>query len=159
MDTSGFYKQDGKSLLYAPNWIQSKDYTLIAKEKDTYTYPVDGWQWFNDAAEAYAANGLPVPSAGDIAIQAQIASSADWDGLKTHLDTTGIYQQLLGVDTGLLIDASQTISLIVAGIETASNIRQLNFLYGVLAQKAPPELMESLSTAIARFNIPIDTNQ
>jgi hypothetical protein len=155
MNAAGFYKRDGNSLLFNSNWIQSKDYTLIAIEKDKYTYPIDGWQWFDNAIEAYTANGLPVPSAGDIAVQVQIASSADWNGFKEHLDASGIYQQMLGADFSLATDAFQAISFILGGIEAEDNIRQLNIFYGVLAQKAPPELMAALGEAIARFNIPI----
>jgi hypothetical protein len=157
MDTSGFYKKYGNSLSFSPSYIQSKDYTLVRAEKDTYTYPVDGWQWFDNAADAYTANGLPVPNAGDIAIQTQIASTADWEGFKKHLDTSGIYQQMLGADFSLATDAFQAISFIQGGIEVNDNIRQLNVFYQVFKQKASPELVKSLGEAIARFNIPIQT--
>jgi hypothetical protein len=155
MNTSGFYKKDNDSLLYAPNWVQSKDYTLIRNDKGKYNYPVDGWAWFDDAASAYAANGLSLPSPGDIAIQAQIASNADWEGFKSHLDTNGIYEQMLAVDFSVATDAFQAISFILGGIETGDNIRQINIFYQVFKQKSPPELIKALSDAIAQFNVPI----
>jgi hypothetical protein len=155
MDTSGFYKKDNTSLLYAPNWVQSKDYTLVRSDKDKYTYPVDGWTWFDDAASAYTANDLPIPSPGDIAVQAQIASNADWEGFKSYLDANGIYEQMLAVDFSVATDAFQAISFIMGGIETVDNIRQINIFYQVFVQKSPPELVKALSEAIARFNIPI----
>jgi hypothetical protein len=45
VDTSGFYKFDNGAWLYAPNFVYSPNYTLTKEEKDTYTYPVDGWIW------------------------------------------------------------------------------------------------------------------
>jgi hypothetical protein len=156
MNTSGFYKKDNDSLLFAPNWVQSKEYTLTRNDKDKYNYPVDGWTWFDDAASAYKANDLIVPADGDIAIQSQIASTVDWDGFKGHLDTSGIYQQMLEADFSLATDAFQAISFILGGIEVDDNIRQLNIFYGVLQQKAQPELTAALDDAIDRFNIPIN---
>jgi hypothetical protein len=156
MNTSGFYKKDGDSLLFAPNWVQSKDYTLVRSDKDKYTYPVDGWVWFDNAPEAYTANGLPIPNSGDIAIQSQIASDVDWGGFKAHLDSTGIYEQMLAVDFSVATDAFQAISFILGGIEVADNIRQINIFYQVFRQKSPPDLVKTLNEAIARFNIPIN---
>jgi hypothetical protein len=156
MNNSGFYKKDNDSLLFAPNWVQSKEYTLTRSDKDKYTYPIDGWAWFDDAASAYTANDLPIPNSGDIAIQTQIASDANWEGFKSHLDTNGIYEQMLEVDFSVATDAFQAISFILGGIEVADNIRQINIFYQVFVQKSPPELVKTLNESIARFNIPIN---
>jgi len=51
-DTSGFYKLDGEELLFAPNGVYHQNFTLLREEKDSYTYPVDGWEWFNSQEEA-----------------------------------------------------------------------------------------------------------
>lgn len=51
-DTSGFYKKDGEELLFGPNFILNKDYELRRDTKDQYTYPVDGWNWFDSREEA-----------------------------------------------------------------------------------------------------------
>ena len=155
MNTSGFYKKDNDSLLYAPNWVHSKEYTLTRNDKDKYTYPVDGWTWFDNATDAYTANDLPIPNDGDIAIQTQIASDIDWEGFKSHLDTNGIYEQMLAVDFSVATDAFQAISFILGGIEVADNIRQINIFYQVFVQNSPAELLKTLNEAIARFNIPI----
>jgi hypothetical protein len=155
MNTSGFYKKDNDSLLYAPNWVQSKDYALVRSDKDRYNYPVDGWAWFDNANYAYTANDLPIPNDGDIAIQTQIASDIDWEGFKSQLDSTGIYEQMLKVDFSVATDAFQAISFILGGIGVEDNIRQINIFYEVFAQKSPPELIKTLSESIARFNIPI----
>ena len=44
--TKGFYKKQNDELLYAPNIIEGNGYVLLAQEKDTYEYPIDGWSWF-----------------------------------------------------------------------------------------------------------------
>jgi hypothetical protein len=156
MDTSGFYKKENDYLLYGNTWIQNKDYTLVAIDKDKYVYPIDGWSWFDDAAAAYTANGLPIPNSGDIAIQAQIASDADWGGFKSYLDANGIYEQMLTVDFSVATDAFQAISFILGGIEVVDNIRQINIFYQAFVQKSSPELVKTLNESIARFNIPIN---
>ena len=38
----GFYKLDG-DLIYGPNFVYNKDYELLKENKDTYSYPIDGW--------------------------------------------------------------------------------------------------------------------
>lgn len=32
-------------VLFAPNFVISKDYELLAEKHTEYTYPVDGWEW------------------------------------------------------------------------------------------------------------------
>jgi hypothetical protein len=58
--TKGFYKFDNDNWLYAPNYVESTGYVLIAEDKDQYTYPVDGWVWYDTAPIAYIeAQGSP----------------------------------------------------------------------------------------------------
>jgi hypothetical protein len=54
IDTSGFYKQavDGP-WMHAPNFVYGFDFELIKENKDTYTYPVDGWTWYDENIEIY----------------------------------------------------------------------------------------------------------
>ena len=52
-----FYKREGEELLVAPNFVYAPGYTLKAEDKDTYTYPQDGWYWFNTLDDALA--GIP----------------------------------------------------------------------------------------------------
>ena len=47
-----FYKNDGGYLLEAPNFVYSKEYTLLAEDKDNYQLPIDDWYWFNSGEEA-----------------------------------------------------------------------------------------------------------
>lgn len=58
---AGFYKKDINRLLYAPNFVEGGSYRLNASEKDTYTYPVNGWYWFDTELEARTFLGLPIP--------------------------------------------------------------------------------------------------
>jgi hypothetical protein len=49
-----FYKFDQGRVFVAPNSVKSSEYELLATNKDSYTYPVHGWYWFDtdEAAEA-----------------------------------------------------------------------------------------------------------
>jgi hypothetical protein len=56
MDTPGFYKVDPSGIvIYGPNYVFGPydQYKLLREEKDTYTYPIDGWYWFDTEQEAY----------------------------------------------------------------------------------------------------------
>lgn len=50
-DTSGFYKLDG-DLLFGPNYVLNSNYELRRETRDQNTYPVDGWYWFDNEAQA-----------------------------------------------------------------------------------------------------------
>jgi hypothetical protein len=51
--TAGFYKkQEDGQILYAPNWVEGLDISLVAQNKDQYDYPVHGWYWFESEEEA-----------------------------------------------------------------------------------------------------------
>ena len=51
---AGFYKRDPDSaeLLYAPNAVYSPVFTLLKEQRADYSYPVDGWVWFENPEEA-----------------------------------------------------------------------------------------------------------
>ena len=55
VDTSGFYKFDEnqQTWFFGPNKVINTTYVLERELKDTYTYPVDGWNWYDTAPEAY----------------------------------------------------------------------------------------------------------
>lgn len=50
-----FFKKEETDILQAPNFVMGPDFELKAEEKDTYTYPVDGWYWFDTLDEAIVA--------------------------------------------------------------------------------------------------------
>lgn len=44
---AGFYKLEDDNWQYAPNFVYGPGYTLEKELKDTYTYPVEGWSWYD----------------------------------------------------------------------------------------------------------------
>lgn len=48
-DTSGFYKLEDDNWLYAPNFVYGPSYELIKENKDSYTYPVEEWEWYDES--------------------------------------------------------------------------------------------------------------
>jgi hypothetical protein len=60
--TSGWYKQDpGGQLLFGRFYVLNADYELYRHLKDTYTYPIDGWSWYESEEEARTALGIVEP--------------------------------------------------------------------------------------------------
>jgi len=54
-EEKGFYKLEvgtKASVMIHGTHLLNKDYTLHISQKDTYTYPVDGWTYFDTLAEA-----------------------------------------------------------------------------------------------------------
>lgn len=60
-DTSGFYKNDEGMLLYGKNYVLSGSYNLYKEQKDTYSYPVSGWSWFDSEEDARIFFNIPKP--------------------------------------------------------------------------------------------------
>ena len=60
-DTAGFYKyqEDIQTLLHGPNFVLNRDYELRKETKDTHTYPIDGWYWFESELTARQFFNLP----------------------------------------------------------------------------------------------------
>jgi hypothetical protein len=58
MNSQGFYKLDG-ILCYGPNFVINAQYELRKEQKDTYSYPVDGWYWFADENAARSFFNMP----------------------------------------------------------------------------------------------------
>jgi len=62
MSASGFYKLESSNLIYAPNFVRNAEYDLFRENKDSYTYPVYGWYWFDSELEAKEFFGIPLDS-------------------------------------------------------------------------------------------------
>ena len=67
MMDSGFYKNDGGLLLFAPNFVAAPGYMLDITLKDSYEFPVDDWYWFDSRDAANVFFGLPTQSGTGIA--------------------------------------------------------------------------------------------
>jgi len=49
----GFYSVDADGIFhFAPNFVYGPTYILLIEEKDTYTYPLEGWMYFDTKLEA-----------------------------------------------------------------------------------------------------------
>lgn len=59
MDTSGFYKLDGGTLLHGPNFVLHAGFELRRETREHHSYPTDGWHWFDSETEARAFFDLP----------------------------------------------------------------------------------------------------
>lgn len=58
-DMAGFYKLDQDSnFFFAPNFVYSPTVTLLRSDYLTYSYPQDGWYWFDDYLTAKLFFGL-----------------------------------------------------------------------------------------------------
>ena len=61
-----FYKVEGitsgeEYILYVgENTVQAPGFTLLAEDKDSYTYPVDGWYWYDTDEDASLALGITI---------------------------------------------------------------------------------------------------
>jgi hypothetical protein len=49
-DTSGFYKwdDDQQEWLWGPNKVININYVLERELHNTYSYPIDGWYWYDE---------------------------------------------------------------------------------------------------------------
>jgi len=69
-----FYKLIDDVLHCGPNYVYAPEYTLIADNYQEYTYPVDGWYWFDSATEAQkvlcpTVSGLPATAITKLAFR------------------------------------------------------------------------------------------
>jgi len=62
MNTAGFYKTENNGLFYGPNYVTGIcGGNLYKEQKDSYTYPVGGWYWFESEEEARIFLNTPIP--------------------------------------------------------------------------------------------------
>lgn len=48
----GFYKNDNGFLVWSADRVLNENFELWLDQKDTYTYPVEGWYWFDSGIDA-----------------------------------------------------------------------------------------------------------
>lgn len=60
METAGFYFNDNGYVICGLNHVYGPygQFHLVKEDKDTYTYPIGGWYWFDSEEEAYNFFGL-----------------------------------------------------------------------------------------------------
>jgi len=59
-NTSGFYKYENEILIYGPSQVTGPHYDLLRENCVDYTYPIDGWYWFDSEKEARTFFGLSI---------------------------------------------------------------------------------------------------
>lgn len=59
--TDGFYRVQDGQLIYGRFFVLHQDYELHRHLKDTYTYPIDGWQWYDSEEQARDQLNCPKP--------------------------------------------------------------------------------------------------
>lgn len=48
----GFYKKDNEQILEGENCIFTPNISMTKETKDDFTYPIEGWYWFDTKEEA-----------------------------------------------------------------------------------------------------------
>ena len=83
--TAGFYKFADNELRYAGISVHAPNFTLFAANHASYTYPVEGWHYFDsyEAAESY--------------FQLNGASNTDWPGFRHAILTENGYVNALAL--------------------------------------------------------------
>ncbi len=56
----GFYKKDNEQILEGENCIFTPNISMTKETKDDFTYPIEGWYWFDTKEEAYGFFGVIV---------------------------------------------------------------------------------------------------
>lgn len=74
-ETEGFYKKnkEGDALHFAPTAVHYPGGSLLIANHAEYTYPVQGWTYYESAEAAYTAEGLPFPEPKALAKRPNIA--------------------------------------------------------------------------------------
>jgi len=76
--TSGWYKQDPSgALLFGRFYVLNANYELHRHLADTYTYPIDGWSWYESEELAKAALGIVDPPTAEETVNTLLADLDD----------------------------------------------------------------------------------
>ena len=60
--SAGFYKPEGETFFYAPNYVYGPDYSLVKEAKEQYVYPNNGWIWCDSIEEAIDILNIRLPT-------------------------------------------------------------------------------------------------
>ena len=113
-----FYKLQDKQLQIAPNYVIAPDYELKAEDKDTYTYPVNGWYWFDTDEDAI--NGLKDTSVQEVpmwAARAVLEQAGYLEAINAALASDVVaknkweYATVVKRDDALITDMQQVLGL------------------------------------------------
>lgn len=57
----GFYKKENEQILEGENSIFTPNISITKEIKDDFTYPIEGWYWFDTKEEASVFFNIEIP--------------------------------------------------------------------------------------------------
>lgn len=85
----GFYAWEDNTLKYATNFVQFPDGTTLQRsEKDTYSYPIKGYYWFNTRQEALNFFQKPDPDVDEYVMDRETLQTLSSE----QMISSGIYE-------------------------------------------------------------------
>ena len=132
MQTQGFYKKDGTQILFALNSIDGPNYSLNINNKDSYTYPVEGWVYADNLDAAINIfSGLQNGSADNLfkVVPENFSLSTDSVSRNAFAQMTTLIQEALSLN---LIDNNtmQTITDSQNKVHTLTTLRFRQIMVG-----------------------------
>jgi len=62
----GFYKNDNGFLVWSADRVINDNFELWLDQKETYSYPVEGWIWAESEEQARLTLNLPLPESTEL---------------------------------------------------------------------------------------------
>lgn len=143
-----FYKLDQSNILIAPNFVAGPNgLNLDRTQKDSYTYPVSGWYWFDSDAEAAAYFKQP------IGVESSIEIKASW---RNFLDA-------IPSSLANSITSNPSLMLRLVRLETGSvflgkDDKLLEYWANLNKEFLTVELIIQLNSLAAACNLPVRLN-
>ena len=139
----GFYKFTGDFLSYASTGIYAPNYTLLAEDHATITYPVNGWFWFNSQSEAESYFGINGATAGKwLEFGAALAADpAINQFVATIAQAAPVLHLMIGVGLGQAAQGDVRTFLEAWGL-------------GLAAEMIPADLQQHLITMASGYDLP-----
>lgn len=135
MQTQGFYKKDGTQILFALNSIDGPNYSLNINNKDSYTYPVEGWVYADNLDAAINIfSGLQNGSADNLFKVVPENFSLSTDSVSRNAFTQMLSLIKEALDLGMITnDTTQTIKDADGSLQilTTLRFRQIMVAYGM----------------------------
>jgi hypothetical protein len=155
MTTSGFYKSD---LTYAPNWVIAPGFELLRSAKDSYTYPVEGWYWFDSLEQACTFFDVPVPSEFNQGTEFIPSNGGtNWDGFNAYMLTDPVFKTYR--DTVRAIDGDLNAALFNAyALIERNGVAAFTLVWSQWTQSSgiTTEDRETIATVAESFDLPVE---
>ena len=155
MTTSGFYKSD---LTYASNWVIAPGFELLRSAKDSYTYPVEGWYWFDSLEQACGYFGVPIPDNFNQGTEFLPSENLpNWDGFNAAMLANTEFNQVIGVVLGLVPTVALGLPAALAHVST-NGVTAFALVFNAFCQigNGSSEQKETWATIAENFNLPVE---